>query len=308
MKPCKSLAGLTCILWIVAPPAISVMDAALVSSAHAGPLPEDWWGTGVADISVDGGGNGGRTFARGGTVTVRVTLHSDYWCSAGLSVGCPGATVDVLVNGQHVTAPDPNTNWWQAPSPELWFSESNPTPTRKGERVWVQIPGYGESTTSTVVFTLEPNYVAGFETYETADGRTAWYGPFVALNHASWAELIGIEVVAPPYLLKTAVEGGNGSVTPNGGLYDEGTPVELRATPDAGYQVKAWQNTDNDTSTAATNTVTMSADKTVKVEFEEKGTSVTPLDGATGPCASAPVAAALPLLLGMAAMRQRRQR
>jgi len=272
------------------------------SSANAGPLPQNWWGTGVADIAVEGGLNGGRTFARGGTVTVRVTLLSDYWCSSGLSVGCPGATVNVLVNGQHVTAPDPNSNYWQAKSPELWFRDSDPTPIRKGERVWVDIPGYAESTTSTVVFTLEPNYVAGFETSQTTDGRTAWYGPFVALAHASWGEIIGIEVVAPPYMLKTTVEGGNGSLTPTGGLYDEGTPVELRATPDAGYQVKAWHDTNNDTSTAATNTVTMNADKTVKVEFEKTSAA-----GIPTPCASAPVAMTLLLLLGMTAMRRRRE-
>ena len=44
--------------------------------------------------------------------------------------------------------------------------------------------------------------------------------------------------------------------------------MTLTATADSGYRVKAWSGTDDDGSTALTNTVTMDADKTVTVEFE----------------------------------------
>ena len=44
--------------------------------------------------------------------------------------------------------------------------------------------------------------------------------------------------------------------------------VTLTATADAGYRVKSWSGTDDDTLKTATNTVTMDADKTVTVEFE----------------------------------------
>ncbi len=70
------------------------------------------------------------------------------------------------------------------------------------------------------------------------------------------------------YTLTASVIGGNGSVTPASGTYDEGTVVALNASPAAGYQVKAWSGTDDDTSKNNTNTVTMSANHTVTVEFQ----------------------------------------
>ena len=46
-----------------------------------------------------------------------------------------------------------------------------------------------------------------------------------------------------------------------------GARLALTATPDAGYQVKSWSGTDDDTLTTVNNTVTMDADRTVTVEF-----------------------------------------
>jgi hypothetical protein len=65
------------------------------------------------------------------------------------------------------------------------------------------------------------------------------------------------------------VAGGQGSITPTQGTYDEGTQVTLTAQPAPGYRVGSWSGTDNDSSTASTNTVTMSADRTVTVTFEK---------------------------------------
>ncbi|HEY9159880.1 MAG TPA: hypothetical protein VIS94_02165 [Desulfomonilia bacterium] len=70
------------------------------------------------------------------------------------------------------------------------------------------------------------------------------------------------------YTLTASVVGGNGSVTPASGTYDEGAVVSLNASPAAGYQVKAWSGTDDDTSKNNTNTVTMNANRTVTVEFQ----------------------------------------
>ena len=61
---------------------------------------------------------------------------------------------------------------------------------------------------------------------------------------------------------------GTITVTPSTGPYAQGTILSLTATPDSGYQVKAWTGTDNDTSKNNSNTVTMNADRTVSVEFE----------------------------------------
>ena len=69
----------------------------------------------------------------------------------------------------------------------------------------------------------------------------------------------------------TVVVGGGigGSVVPAGGTYDEGTEVALTAVPEDGYGLASWEGTDNDASTALSNTVTMTFDKTVTATFAE---------------------------------------
>jgi len=82
---------------------------------------------------------------------------------------------------------------------------------------------------------------------------------------------VTVEFDATPvseYTLNASVIGGHGSINPTGGTYNAGTSVTLTATPDAGYQVKAWTGTDNDASTTNTNTVSIDADRTVTLEFE----------------------------------------
>ena len=55
------------------------------------------------------------------------------------------------------------------------------------------------------------------------------------------------------------------------GEYVEGEVVDLTANPDWGYEVQAWSNTDDDTSTALTNTVTMpAAAHTVNVNYQSR--------------------------------------
>jgi len=71
------------------------------------------------------------------------------------------------------------------------------------------------------------------------------------------------------YQLTTTVIGGNGTVSPASGTYDEGTRVILTATPEPGYRVKAWTKTDFTPFTGSnTNLVTLTADTDVTVEFE----------------------------------------
>ncbi|MHB0945936.1 MAG: S8 family serine peptidase [Sedimentisphaerales bacterium] len=80
---------------------------------------------------------------------------------------------------------------------------------------------------------------------------------------------IGVEFKTNPvtYLLDARVTGEHGTVIPRRGQQPGGMIVQLTATPDVGYKVKKWTGTDNDSSTAATNTVTMTGAKTVYVEF-----------------------------------------
>ncbi|MBN1830573.1 MAG: hypothetical protein JW896_00520, partial [Deltaproteobacteria bacterium] len=75
------------------------------------------------------------------------------------------------------------------------------------------------------------------------------------------------EIPSAQYTLTASVSGGNGSVSPTSGIYDEGTLITLIATPNTGYRVASWSGTDNDSSDSNTNSVTMDADKNVVVTF-----------------------------------------
>jgi len=81
-------------------------------------------------------------------------------------------------------------------------------------------------------------------------------------------QFLATEGGASQYSLTASVAGANGSVSPASGTFAAGTVVPLTATPDAGYRVKAWTGTDNDSATTNTNNVTMDSNKTVTVEFE----------------------------------------
>ena len=70
------------------------------------------------------------------------------------------------------------------------------------------------------------------------------------------------------YVLVACVGGGHGLIMPSGGIYGAGEMVYVMAIPSVGYRVVAWCGTDNDLSTAQTNTVTMNCDKVVMVIFE----------------------------------------
>jgi len=79
------------------------------------------------------------------------------------------------------------------------------------------------------------------------------------------------------YQLNIDIIGEHGAVTaiPHESLYFCGAEVTLQAVPEAGCQVKSWSGTNNDNSTALTNTVIMDDNKTVQVEFQPIAFSLT---------------------------------
>ncbi len=68
---------------------------------------------------------------------------------------------------------------------------------------------------------------------------------------------------------------------PNTYTVPSNTVVSLQAVPYEGYRVKRWIGSDDDSSTAKTNTVTIDSDKTVRVEFEQPETITVPGDHTT---------------------------
>ena len=97
-----------------------------------------------------------------------------------------------------------------------------------------------------------------------------WFADDATAGDQYWIDSVVLSKVGSSvqYNLTASVTGGNGTVTPTSGTYDQGTIVTLTATPDAGYRVLTWGGTDDDASTLNTNAVTMDSDKNVTVEFE----------------------------------------
>ncbi|MHC4743645.1 MAG: InlB B-repeat-containing protein, partial [Planctomycetota bacterium] len=93
---------------------------------------------------------------------------------------------------------------------------------------------------------------------------------YVVLAACSIALFAAVPALHADYELTVNVI-GNGTVEPNGGVYPEyGRPKPvalLSALPDPGHMLKSWAGTDDDSSTALTNTVVMDSNETVTVTF-----------------------------------------
>jgi len=74
----------------------------------------------------------------------------------------------------------------------------------------------------------------------------------------------------PAFYLDTGVvDNQGGAIAPPDGSFPAGAIVMLVATPDYGFRVKKWTGTNDDSSTANINAVSMLSDKIVTVEFEK---------------------------------------
>jgi len=90
----------------------------------------------------------------------------------------------------------------------------------------------------------------------------------VTMNADKTITAVFTQIPIPPvtHTLAVTVQ-GQGSVSPSGGTYNEGTAVTLTATPAAGWQFDHWQGD----LTGSTNpaSVTMNADKTITAVFTQ---------------------------------------
>jgi parallel beta-helix repeat protein len=83
-------------------------------------------------------------------------------------------------------------------------------------------------------------------------------------------KVVTVEFERYLFRLDTSVVGGvGGTIEPaSGNYYNINSVVTLTAIPNAGWRVKKWTGTNDDSSTSNSNTVTMNSDKSVSVEFE----------------------------------------
>ena len=83
------------------------------------------------------------------------------------------------------------------------------------------------------------------------------------------AELVQLNVTVVDANVPVDPNLANGYVEPDSGVYRQYEVVQLRAYPDEGYRIKAWTGTDDDSSIEPNNIVTLMAEASVTIEFEE---------------------------------------
>lgn len=197
--------------------------------------------------------------------------------SAGLSVGTVSQVNDSAPAGQ-VIGQDPAAGSSVAVGSSVVLTVSlGPvmyalTTSVIGDHGTISPPSGNYAPGTRVTLTAEPD--AGYQVM-------AWHGTdndsLTTMNNtitmnATHAVTVEFEPASdnPTFALDISVPSGHGTLVadPPTGPYAHGAVVTLTATPDSGYQLKAWTGTDNNTSKNTTNTITMNADRTVTVEFE----------------------------------------
>jgi len=78
------------------------------------------------------------------------------------------------------------------------------------------------------------------------------------------------EPTAPTQYTLEVITGEGGTVSSEGGTYDEGTEVTITATPAEGYEFVGWEGSD---STNETLTITLNSNQTIQAQFELNSSS-----------------------------------
>jgi len=110
-----------------------------------------------------------------------------------------------------------------------------------------------------VSVTATPN--SGYQFTSWSNGSTA--NPVTVTLNSNTSITANFALI-PVYTISVSTEEG-GSVSSNGGEYQEGTQVRLTATPDEGFEFSGW----SDGSTEATRVITASEDLTLTATFSE---------------------------------------
>ena len=91
-----------------------------------------------------------------------------------------------------------------------------------------------------VSITATPN--AGYSFSSWSNGSTA--NPLTVTLNSNTSVTANFEAIVNSYTL-TVSAGEGGSVSSEGGEYEEGTEVTITATPDEGYKFIGWEGIDN---------------------------------------------------------------
>lgn len=182
--------------------------------------------------------------------------------------GATGIGLTPTLQSSAFSDPNPNdahaaSRWRIATNRIVWSDGTTTIP--EGSVIWQSGDTTSEKTSIIVpadILSYGTTYYWQVQHQDNSGAANAW---------SEWSAPVSFttapETVTTHTLSVSAVPAGAGTVS-GGGTYNHGQAVSLLATPAAGYRVKAWTGTDDDSSTANNNTVTMTSDKSVTVQFE----------------------------------------
>ena len=102
---------------------------------------------------------------------------------------------------------------------------------------------------------------SGYQFIDWSNDSTV--NPLTIILNSDFSITANFEVIINSYTL-TVTSGEGGSISNEGGEYNEGTEVTLTATPEEGYRFIGW----SDDSTEESITITLSEDTTLEALFE----------------------------------------
>ena len=132
--------------------------------------------------------------------------------------------------------------------------------TSEGGTVSTDGGTYDEGTAITITATPDEGYE--FTGWEGVDSEEA--SLTITLNEDQTLNALFSPVVSLFTITVTAAEGG--SVSTAGGTFEEGTEIEITATPEQGYEFSGWVGND---SVETTLSITLSSALTLQALFEE---------------------------------------
>ncbi len=121
---------------------------------------------------------------------------------------------------------------------------------------------------------VTPNAGSEIAGWSGTNDDSSFFSPnWVTMPSSNHSASVTIDLISPICYTLAVSHTGSGAdpsaSAPNcaGGKYVENTVVNLNATASAGYAISGWTNTNNDSSTSNTNSVTMTGNKVVSVDY-----------------------------------------
>ena len=137
--------------------------------------------------------------------------------------------------------------------------------------IWLNPSGGVYDQGTVVSMTASPSSGWRFDHWE---GDVSGTSPTKSVTMTRDRAVVGVfeeEEIEPETYRLTTTTIGSGTVFPSSGWYDEGTIVDLIATPDIGWHFDHWEG--DASGFGPTTTVTMNGDRTVEAVFEENSVS-----------------------------------